>query len=406
MLMTRNKNDLAYLFMGITATMVYVWPYYFSVLIPEINGLLFLIFRYTSYFITLLLAYIFRQDLFILIMKCRLYIMVSIALFGTLVLSTSINSGNVSETFVSFFRCTLFSMFLACCVVSKNIYLLKGVALSYNALIVITFLCLFINLPGISGVYNFATTKNVFFRFVFLGILVDAYLDWKQKGEISKHTIFILGLVCITNYLCHSSTGFSVSFIVLILLIIKKHIFKSDFRIAKASLFFFVALFLSVLVIFFRQFAFYSDAVTSLFGKDVTFTGRSDLWDQALTQIYKNPILGIGHVNGDLFGNELWSSSSCHNFYLDVIIETGFVGLSCVAIFFIALIKNIDYCMEKEMSQMFAILIFGYFISYDFEVFFNSGQYIYNFPTLFFIVFCFSELRRKSIISKIKIIYR
>lgn len=79
------------------------------------------------------------------------------------------------------------------------------------------------------------------------------------------------------------------------------------------------------------------DVLRLAFG-DATFTGRTDIWDFAAAQIASNPILGhgfngfwgIGDASPAAFsGSELIASIlQAHNGYLDILLETGFVGLA------------------------------------------------------------------------------
>jgi O-antigen ligase len=78
------------------------------------------------------------------------------------------------------------------------------------------------------------------------------------------------------------------------------------------------------------------DMLQLMFG-DATFTGRTDIWDFAWAQISANPALGYGFNGfwgvGDaspatFSGNELIASIlQAHNGYLDILLETGLVGL-------------------------------------------------------------------------------
>lgn len=78
----------------------------------------------------------------------------------------------------------------------------------------------------------------------------------------------------------------------------------------------------------------------NLTGKDPTFTGRTDLWADVLTLVSKNIIWGVGYgafwvPNTEqlnyLYQFYIWLPQQAHNGYIDIIIETGFIGLSIFA---------------------------------------------------------------------------
>ncbi|PJI91454.1 exopolysaccharide production protein ExoQ [Yoonia maricola] len=88
----------------------------------------------------------------------------------------------------------------------------------------------------------------------------------------------------------------------------------------------------------------FSDALLALLldttGKDVTLTGRTELWRIALELIAERPLLGAGYqafwVKGHgaaealwfMFGIEARSGFNFHNFYLSNAVEIGIVGVS------------------------------------------------------------------------------
>lgn len=388
-----KRIDLGLFIFGAIAVLPYIWPYYFETLFSSANGLLLNTFTYISYATTLLIALMYRKPLFELLKKSSTLIYWVLALFVLLLISTVVHSGKVSELWIILVRVVSFSLLLACGVAMPSRFLLKGILFIYYLFIVLSFIGVFFPFPGITGVRNFVSTKNMFLRCVFPGILIGAYLDFQKKGDISLMTYIFLGIVSFSVLMFRSSAGTLASFTVFALLIIRHFLPGKKMGFAKSRIFFIISLAIGILLIFLRQFTFYSDAVETLFGKDATFTGRSDLWNQAVSIIQKNPVIGIGHLSvedGQIFGNAHWTSTSCHSLYLDVAVETGIIGLIILFVILILVTRKIDNSARTGMAQCFSILFFCYLISFNVEVFFNSGQYIYTFPVLFFLSFCFA----------------
>ncbi|WP_245480260.1 O-antigen ligase [Neorhizobium sp. NCHU2750] len=81
------------------------------------------------------------------------------------------------------------------------------------------------------------------------------------------------------------------------------------------------------------------DAILGLFGKDSTLTGRTFLWQNGIQIAASNPIFGLGYQGFWVVGNpeaeRLWdyfaidtrSGFHFHNTYIEIVVETGFVGL-------------------------------------------------------------------------------
>jgi len=86
-------------------------------------------------------------------------------------------------------------------------------------------------------------------------------------------------------------------------------------------------------------------------GKDATFTGRTDLWLAIWEEIKQHPLQGCGFSGFWVFENydltvlkqELfWLPNQAHMGYLDILNETGLVGLSLVLIMIFKYFRNLS----------------------------------------------------------------
>ena len=107
-------------------------------------------------------------------------------------------------------------------------------------------------------------------------------------------------------------------------------------------------------------------AITRALPVDPTFTGRSDIWDFALTAVAEKPVLGHGYAAfwGDVRDRETakgaeWSVTAAHshNSYLDLAVTIGLPGLAlCVFIFVFAPLRNFQAIQEGSHSGALARL--------------------------------------------------
>jgi exopolysaccharide production protein ExoQ len=84
--------------------------------------------------------------------------------------------------------------------------------------------------------------------------------------------------------------------------------------------------------------------VAPIFGRDVTFTGRSEIWRAVLNFAYRNPVLGVGY--GGFWApddpelarwfDQRFILSIIHNGYLAVFVELGSVGATLLGCFLLA----------------------------------------------------------------------
>lgn len=109
------------------------------------------------------------------------------------------------------------------------------------------------------------------------------------------------------------------------------------------------------------------------FGKDVTLTGRTLLWQYAAASIADKPFLGGGYEAfwqpGNSGAEQLWYYSYVkskygyhfHNTYLEVAVDLGFVGLSCFALTLVATARRLVARLSlgaMSSEQIFAASLF------------------------------------------------
>jgi exopolysaccharide production protein ExoQ len=114
-------------------------------------------------------------------------------------------------------------------------------------------------------------------------------------------------------------------------------------------------------VILYAEFNSNVDLVANVFNKDLTFSGRTDLWPLVLDKIQEQPWFGYGF---GAFWNGLegpsayiWSAinfqaPNAHNGYLDLILELGIFGLSIYALqFFVCSVNALLYIRSHATSD-------------------------------------------------------
>src|SRR5262249_3720907 len=84
---------------------------------------------------------------------------------------------------------------------------------------------------------------------------------------------------------------------------------------------------------------------------DVTFTGRTGVWQYVLARWQQNPYFGEGFGALWQAGDEMsaylkaaqlqWVMNEAHNGYLDVLAQTGIIGLSLLTVFLFAALRAV-----------------------------------------------------------------
>jgi exopolysaccharide production protein ExoQ len=113
--------------------------------------------------------------------------------------------------------------------------------------------------------------------------------------------------------------------------------------------------------------------VAGVFGKDLTFTGRTNFWPLMLDKIRENPLTGYGFgafwqgLDGP--SAYIWNASTFkapngHNGYLDLCLELGLIGLSLYIIqFFIGFKKALENARNIQTPDGFwPTMLFSYIV--------------------------------------------
>lgn len=99
------------------------------------------------------------------------------------------------------------------------------------------------------------------------------------------------------------------------------------------------------------------DSATSRSTGDLT--GRLHIWPEASRLIGEYPLLGIGTGSFIDVGD---SQVGAHNLILTVLLETGFVGLCIMFMFFVSVFSSIMKNMDREVGAYILMLFAMYFV--------------------------------------------
>lgn len=127
----------------------------------------------------------------------------------------------------------------------------------------------------------------------------------------------------------------------------------------------FAALCTPFLLFFYQQFSSFIAPVVEALGRDMTFTGRTDIWEH-ITATTVNPIIGAGYWNfwGGRGGMAIIQAMhtpvpNAHCGYLDIYLDGGVIGLFVLLCFLVAcgrrLVKKVH--VDRFQKIRFAILI-------------------------------------------------
>jgi O-antigen ligase len=154
-------------------------------------------------------------------------------------------------------------------------------------------------------------------------------------------------------------------------------------------------------LILYMVFHFFADDLVALVGRDMTFTGRTEIWSVALDAAWQRPALGFGYfaaIMDPLAIDALrpilalgMKSTNVHNGYLNVLIYTGIVGLISLAMWFLIVIVrglqrvNASTSFERDYFMLLVFFPIG-------TLFFSFVEVVLDDPRSLIGVLTFSSL--------------
>lgn len=106
--------------------------------------------------------------------------------------------------------------------------------------------------------------------------------------------------------------------------------------------------------------------IVNRFGKDMTFTTRTDIWVKAIPKIAEKPILGWGNIAGDE-ATELLGSINTHNQLLDSMLSGGLVLLTILLMVLFMIAKSANRIYDKNMKSTVNFFLIALLIKMMFE---------------------------------------
>lgn len=216
-----------------------------------------------------------------------------------------------------------------------------------------------------------------------------------EKYNKAKYIFYINYIIAIISAFLVQSATFKISMLMFLFCYI--FFFATNFLPRKI---FNYKVYLTLAYIIFIGLAFFNiqNNFSSLLGKmdrDITFTGRTEIWDKTLEVIKENKIIGTGYMNMNQ-RIEKMDIYHAHSTYLNTALESGIIGEAAYLILFICIGYRISKIKDKNIANISSFAIFTYLIMTIFEVYVD----ILYFYLLLIII---SELSDNN---KIKIIYR
>lgn len=253
------------------------------------------------------------------------------------VLATIYCGGNYTSLFLAIFNALAICLVVEMGLKTDPDALLDGASFTLGLFVLINFATIIL-FP--QGMYEFNTfTQNYFLGYrnnsimlIFPAIIFSIVRSLRKYNKLTLSSFVITAVSFATVILAFSATsviGMTVFILFLLLALINK---MPNFLNIITYLAINIAYFFGVIILRLQEaFAF---IIVDMLGRDLTFTGRTKIWDCALAAFAKSPVFGVGEIENQA-SRDLIGATHAHNYYLDLLYKSGLPGF---LIFFAILI--------------------------------------------------------------------
>ena len=341
------------------------------------------------------------------------YIFVAIfILFLEQLLMTLAYSGNVKTAFSSFATICGGCYFL-CYFLTKNKS--KTSSILCNYMIVLCALNLFSQVFFKNGLFIIENNGALYrtSKFYFLGnendtipfALLCSFLCLYLFYDRKKKIYLFLNIVPILTILLADSVTSKIGMIIfLVLSFVFLFIFRKPFfhfRFKLIDTIFVASLLLMLFLSFYPNISFLSSFFENVLHKDITFTGRTDIWRLTMTYFWEKPLLGHGLMNTeDLY--LVLTASHQHNYYLHILFQGGLFSFAVFLYIINHCRKAIRNCENYYLTIISSFALFSFFIIFIAE---SYDDNLYCLP--FYFLVCFVDIvalaQRKQVFFTTKV---
>lgn len=290
------------------------------------------------------------------------------------VICTIYNGGNYTSLFLTMFNALAIALVVEMGLKIDPDALLDGATFMLGFFVVCNFITILL-FPD--GMYEYNTfTENYLFGYrnnmvmmIMPAMIFSAVRSFKYYNRLSKSSWLIIISSVTSVFMAFSATG-AIGMIILCLVLIMAMIgfMPKIFNIATYIVFNVIFFFSIIIMRVQEMFAF---IIVELLGKDLTFTGRTDIWDKSLSAFLSSPIFGVGEIESQA-SRDLIGATHAHNYYLDLLYKSGVFGF----LIFMAILIICGISLYKNRSNGKVVFVvsgalFAFMVMLQSEAYYN-----------------------------------
>lgn len=200
--------------------------------------------------------------------------------------------------------------------------------------------------------------ENQFGFFLIPAMILIVIDSWYRYQKVSWASIVLISIITINLIMAWSATSVVAGFFVLfsILLNLQKKI-KPLYSFFTLSIAYII---LWLVIVRANSISFFETIIINILGKDLTFSGRTRIWDAVFDKLPESLWNGFG-INSEVLAG--WVTYfAAHNMILQVLLDIGIIGLIILLICIIVGGIKLQKYKSKRITVLLLIGIFGILI--------------------------------------------
>ena len=237
--------------------------------------------------------------------------------------------------------------------------------------------------PGIKHDYLFLCGNyNGFIQWYYLLQMILFIYTCIYPGNGKILLLFIGFAILITMIIMRSVTSSVIFFILdILLLFLNIKPFERLFNIFSYMIFNFI-LFISIIIFRVQNSDFFAK-ILKIVGKNITFSGRTQIWDSAISAIMQRPFLGYGYEFTEQIVTRL-TNINAHNMYLQLLYEGGFIEFTIYFVIIGFTVKEILKIENRNLKLGLEAFLGVFFLCFMTQV--HTIYFRYTVPAIMYFV--------------------
>lgn len=233
---------------------------------------------------------------------------------------------------------------------------------------------MYVNADGYASNW-FLGYKNSHILYILPMLMFSLLKNYSKNKKIDLKNCVYIVISLISTILVKNSTAIVGLSLICLLLLFKPVLEK--IRIVNLKNYFIIYIIVFLGIVIFRVHNVLEFLIVDILDKDLTFTGRTYIWDSVIEIIKDKPILGYGNC---VYKFSQYISTT-HNTILDILFKTGLLGLVAYIIIIKNTIKNFDESLNNNLKYVFLVITIALTIMMLTEAY-GLVYYIYFFVIL------------------------